>query len=156
MKRLTVEDFWARVQRGNPDSCWPWLGPKMKSGYGQATISRRHTTAHRLAFELTNGAIPEGLNVLHRCDNRICCNPNHHFLGTQKDNIADMWAKGRQQKYDKFPKGEKHWKFRYTDLDVLEIRERYKAGQSQQSIADSLGLSQTHVSRVVRGEHRSV
>lgn len=89
--------FWAMVDRsGGPDACWPWTGSTFHSGYGQ---SHRlgEVLAHRVAWTATNGSIPkEGKNcVCHHCDNKVCCNPAHLFLGSHKDNVADRDAKGR-------------------------------------------------------------
>lgn len=82
-----------------PDAqgCRIFTGHKMKNGYGTVRRNnpRRKVLAHRLAYELAYGAIPEGMHVLHRCDVRSCCEPTHLFLGTNQDNIADRVAKGR-------------------------------------------------------------
>jgi hypothetical protein len=83
------------------NGCWNWRLVKDRVGYGRLKVQLgtrekfRHTPAHRYAWELWRGPIPDGMNVLHACDNRACCNPSHLFLGTQKDNIQDMHAKGR-------------------------------------------------------------
>lgn len=81
--------------------CMEWQLTKDRLGYGRLKVqlgSRddfRTTSAHRYAYEIWIGPIPDGMNVLHKCDNRSCINPNHLFLGTQQDNIRDMHAKGR-------------------------------------------------------------
>lgn len=91
--------FWDRVDRsGGPDACWPWTGPTKPSGHGVVRYDHTTTNAHRMAWQLTKGDIPEGQRVLHDCpdgDNPACCNPSHLWLGTQADNLHDMVAKGR-------------------------------------------------------------
>lgn len=96
--------FWAKVDRGPDGACWPWLASRLGTdGYGQFTlmtpggISRKqlHLYAHRVAWIVTYGDIPEGISVLHSCDTPTCVNPAHLFLGTQLDNMRDAAAKGR-------------------------------------------------------------
>lgn len=95
---LTDEQFWSRVSR-NPDGCWEWRRARISSGYGNfggSTDGRRWMKlAHRHAWEITNGPIPLGMVVLHRCDNPPCVRPDHLSLGTMRDNTADMIQKGR-------------------------------------------------------------
>lgn len=92
----TEERFWSKVDRsGGPDSCWPWLAGRMRAGYGNFWMDGHEKLAHRVAWELTNGPIPIGLCVLHRCDNAPCQNPIHLWLGTKADNSRDMVSKGR-------------------------------------------------------------
>ena len=79
------------------DGCLEWPGQRDKNGYGMIWNGHGPRRTHRLAWELTNGAAPAGMQVLHRCDNPPCCNPEHLFLGTPKDNVVDMMAKGRDR-----------------------------------------------------------
>ena len=75
--------------------CWEWKGARNQYGYGIIRHEGRVLRAHRWAWSLVNGPIPEGLVVMHSCDNRGCVNPDHLSVGTQADNLRDMWAKGR-------------------------------------------------------------
>lgn len=97
-KRKPLEErFWAKVAKS--DSCWNWTGSLAGSGYGYLHIGdkveRKPRTAHRVSWEIHNGPIPEGLWVLHKCDNRKCVNPEHLFIGDRVDNMRDCAAKGR-------------------------------------------------------------
>lgn len=92
--------FWSLVRTGERDDCWPWQGHTDDRGYGWFTHNRKHVPAHRLAYELTRGPIPSGLNACHSCDNPSCCNPGHIWPGTQKQNIDDAVAKGRMRSGD--------------------------------------------------------
>ena len=81
------------------EACWEWIGAKQKvNGYGVIRINKKNELAHRLSYTMNLGPIPEGLWVLHKCDNRGCVNPNHLFLGTRSDNVNDMYKKGRGAK----------------------------------------------------------
>jgi hypothetical protein len=96
--RPLEERFWEKVAKG--DGCWLWTASLGSTGYGQICVrdekgQYRQTKAHRVSWILTNGPIPGGLQVLHKCDNPPCVNPDHLFLGTAIDNMRDMAAKGR-------------------------------------------------------------
>lgn len=84
--------FFDECEPVTESGCLLWMGPTNNRGYGQA----QRTTAHRVAWQLSYGEIPQGLLVLHKCDVRCCVNPKHLFLGTAGDNTQDMWNKGRQ------------------------------------------------------------
>lgn len=84
----------SRVDMREDDECWPFKG-RLSHGYGVVDFSGRPVLAHRIVFQIIKHIDPSGLVVCHSCDNPRCCNPGHLWLGTQADNMADMWAKGR-------------------------------------------------------------
>src|SRR5688572_12699995 len=107
--RLEKDDaFWAKVQRGKPDECWPWTGGGMPQGYGHFQTgsgtdgTRKTWKAHRYAWTLLVGPIPDGLHLCHHCDNPPCVNPAHMFIGTHRENNADKVAKMRQARGETF------------------------------------------------------
>jgi hypothetical protein len=90
--RPIAERFWEKVDRTG--DCWLWTGSGDR--YGHVRLNGKIVQAHRVAWELTNGPIPEGLQCLHTCDRPLCVNPEHLWLGTRSDNMLDMVAKGRK------------------------------------------------------------
>lgn len=137
--------------------CWLWRGREAgKKGerYGMFTIATNTAIlAHRLSYIIHNGPIPSDLWVLHKCDTPLCVNPDHLFLGTQQDNIADMIAKGRA--FRGTTKGKKQR--RVTEQEVLEMRRRYGAGESPKAIANDLGVGYGNLLIIVRGKtHKGI
>lgn len=111
--------FWSYVSKG--DSCWLWIGARTVTGYGAIGAerpSRKTLKAHRVSYELHLGKIPDGLLVCHRCDNPLCVNPDHLFLGTSLDNNRDREAKGRGNQ----AKGQSQAHAKLTEDDVKYIR----------------------------------
>jgi hypothetical protein len=140
--------FWAKVDRGATDVCWAWGACLDHKGYGMFRLRNRMPHAHRIAWMLTRGAIPDGLQVLHKCDNRVCCNPAHLFLGTNAQNVADRVAKGRSNR----PRGTRNPKAKLDELGVREIRRRLLAGDARSAIARAHGVSKRTVWSIHKGE----
>ena len=132
--------------------CWLWTGAKTSHGYGQLRTGNpgRVEMAHRLAWDFYRGPIPTGMNVLHRCDNPPCVNPDHLMVGSQSVNALDMVAKGRQRGgFGEYRhSGGAGWKL--NSEIVLEIRRRAEGGESYASISRSFDLTAAMVSRIVR------
>lgn len=141
--------FWARVEK--TPKCWLWRGYTAPNGYGNLKVKRKNAYAHRVAYELRNGPVPLGKWVLHRCDVRHCVRGSHLFAGSAADNAADMVAKGRH-KPASLPK-EQNPNARVSAPAVQALREEYaRGGVTQVQLARKFKVSQTQVSRIVRGE----
>lgn len=95
-----LANFHSKVDKRGPDECWPWKAGKFNTGYGSFSVGGNAFSSHRLAYFLSTGNDPGTMCVLHKCDNRQCCNPSHYFLGTLEDNVVDMTAKGRAARGD--------------------------------------------------------
>lgn len=144
--------------------CHEWAASKAGSGYGAFSLNGKHIGAHRYAWIKAHGQIPEGLLVLHRCDNRACVNPDHLFLGTVKDNSDDMIAKGRaawQKDHSahvraykaatirRNPNGSAN--SRLTTAQVVEIKKRLAAGEKQSAISTDYGVGKTAITHINTG-----
>ena len=152
--KQTPESFWARVLKGRRSECWGWQGAQNSTGYGSVAWHGQRYTAHRVAAWLSGlvdtPSAPSGsrekTHVLHKCDNRICCNPNHFFLGNYKDNQKDAYVKGRREQ----PKGEAHVNAKLTNVQAKAIRKSYSNGMTQMQLATIYGVSQRVISLIVR------
>lgn len=134
-------EFWTKVEQPAPDECWEWIGERRHNGYGQFWAAN----AHRVSWWVTNGPIPAGMYVCHRCDNRLCVNPRHLFLGTPKDNSLDAKAKGRTNGGK--PQGLSHAGKHERVLAMLD------AGKTRQQVADALGMTERNV-YYIQKKHR--
>lgn len=117
-KRIPLEErFWSKVIKGGADECWNWTANTNIHGYGSfcKVSGESPVGAHRVSWELTNGSIVDDQCVLHRCDNRLCVNPSHLFLGSHQDNSTDMVQKGRSVFGTKNPQA------KLTEKNVAEI-----------------------------------
>lgn len=142
--------FWSHVDRNG--DCWVWRLSTTRYGHGRFTLGFNvGIPAHRFSWYLTHGPIPDGLWVLHRCDNPPCVRPDHLFLGTHQDNVDDMVAKGRNAPLP-VRRGLENSKTKVTPEIVVAIREEYaRGGISQETLGKKYGLSQGHVSKVILG-----
>ena len=142
--------FWHRTQRKKVNECWPWMGMKDGHGYGQFSLGKRHRiiSAHRFSWMLANGPIPKNLWVLHRCDNRICVNPNHLFTGTATDNTQDCIKKGRMIR----AKGMATGSSKLSDAQIIKIRTRYKAWSrinGTRALGREFGVDHSVISEII-------
>ena len=147
---LTEQDktrFWSKVLVLGEDECWIWTGCCDVNGYGHLTLNGKTWRAHRLAYLLANGFIPEGMQINHRCNNRKCVNPRHLKTGTHQDNSNDMTRAGRQAT------GETHGRTELTDAQVSEIRNLYATGDySQREIGERFGVASNTISFIIAGK----
>ena len=173
---LTPEDianFWSKVEVRGPDECWPWRAGYFSNGYGAMHIRGRRppVKAHRVAYFLHHGEDPHPLNGLHSCDNPPCCNGAHIFKGTMGDNVQDMVKKGRHiygEAWHAIPRnvargdrngarthpgiraGTRNGAAKFTELDIISIRQRRADGESAKSISKSYGVWPTTIHDIVR------
>lgn len=134
-----IQNFWSKVERFEPSKCWPWMAGTLSNGYGYFRIPGTRILncrflAHRISWMISHGPIPDGLFACHSCDNPPCCNPDHIFIGTQKENISDMMAKGRHPwkpgaKRDPLivPRGSSHGMSKLNEAQVQEIKTRLRS-----------------------------
>jgi hypothetical protein len=153
--KQTAKSFWNRVNKLE-NECWEWTGACNSTGYGNVAWAGKVYVTHRVAAYLTGlvktmsapDSSREATHVLHKCDNRKCCNPNHLFLGSFTDNMLDAYKKTRKIQ----PKGEKHVNAKLTNAQAEEIRKRYAGGEFQVPLAKEYKVSQRAISLIVRGE----
>jgi Mor family transcriptional regulator len=143
--RSTLEDrFWAKVDKKGENECWEWKGA-ISGGYGSFNYNGNGVHAHRVVYILVNGKISDEVEICHICDNPSCCNPNHLFSGTHKDNMVDRVNKERSYK----PIGEKHPNTELTWEKVHTIRERYCNGEKIPVLAKEFKLTRQQMFRIV-------
>lgn len=136
--------------RDDPNGCCVWTGKRDLHGYGLMYYAGSNRHAHRAAYMMAHGPIPDGLVVRHRCDNPSCVRLDHLELGTHADNMRDMVERGRSNHTPR-ALGEAHGRAKLTLADVETIRDRVRRGDTYTSIAHDLGVSAVQVSNVARG-----
>lgn len=146
MAKSIEERFWEKVDVRGPDECWEWTASKLGGGYGGIWDGSKMARAHRVAWTLEIGSIPNNYHVCHHCDNPRCVNVEHLFLGAHQDNIQDAANKGR------LACGEAHGNSRLTEEKVRRARRLYEeGGVTFEALGRQLGVSYRAVRRAVRG-----
>lgn len=141
MSRSLAARFWSKVQITDFLDCWIWTASTNHLGYGRFGVNGKNRYAHRIAWQLAYGEIPLGICVCHKCDNPICVNPGHFFLGTKHENFIDMARKGRHAN-------------KLTNDQVLSIRSVHKKGLSCQHLARFYQVDYSHITRIVNNQRR--
>ena len=144
-----MDRLWKRTARDG--DCWVWQGCKDGGGYGTISVGGRPLKTHRLAWQLTYGAIPAGMLVCHHCDRPSCINPQHPFLGTNADNMQDKVRKGRRNGGGGWHKirGGNNGSAKLTEKQVAAMRALHCQGVSERRVASSFGISKSQVHRIV-------
>lgn len=143
----TFDEFRARL-RETPSGCWEWTRTLNNQGYGVTWLNGRRTSAHRAAWVLAHGPIPAGRWVLHSCDNPPCCNPDHLWLGTPRDNQRDCISKGRKA----FAVGSAASMAKLTEGQIPEVRARCASGETQTAVARDLGVTRGTIYKILHRE----
>lgn len=138
-----IARFWSRVEVRKRNQCWPWRYGPNDQGYGEFRTDDDHTEAHRIAFAIVNGAIPDGAIIRHSCDNPLCCNPSHLKAGTHQDNVADRVAR------DRSARGEENGRAKLVTPEVLHIRQ---SKLSAKYLAGHYGVHEDTIRSIRAGE----
>jgi hypothetical protein len=131
--------FWSKVNPAPSECCWEWTACTYLDGYGQFRLNNQLSPAHRVAYTLTKGEIPDGLMVRHTCDNRLCSNPSHLILGTHANNMKDRQERKRQAK------GQYNGNSKLTDKQAMEI---YNSPLSQHKLAKLYNICTSNISLI--------
>ncbi len=154
--------FWANVNKDGPTAagmdspCWIWTAGTFSNGYGQFRAGQRKVRAHRAAYELAVGPVPEGLILRHRCDVRECCRPDHLEPGTDAENARDRSSRGRSSRIGTSLPGETNPAAKLSDAEVERLRQfRLHGGLSYRRLGVLFGISTSQARNIVLGASRT-
>lgn len=143
----TETRFLDKLSIGVDNDCWLWTGcTRGVKSYGFLRVDGKNLYAHRLAYKFYCGDIPKDMYVLHKCDNPMCCNPNHLFLGSPQDNMTDMVNKKRSLT------GERNHKAKLTENDISDIRFLFGMGVAVTTLAKEYGVATTQIRYIKYGK----
>lgn len=148
-----IKRFFSKVLMDDGEKCWEWQAHKNRFGYGRFDLRGKDgkwfkRVAHRVAYELFFGDVPDGFELMHKCDNPSCVNPNHLLVGTHSQNMQDCAKKGRNVIFC----GENNHNSKLSLGDVMEIRKLWSSGEySKRELGEKFGVSPTQISNVVLG-----
>lgn len=175
-----ADRFWSKFTKGTSEECWNWTGAKHGAGYGLLVVGSRcdgtrgYILSHRLSWSIHNGMIPEGKFICHHCDNRLCVNPKHLYLGDAHTNNLDTYRRkrrlpptvqhpdcvatgdhnGARKHRERICRGEDHPFSKLSDDDVENIRLKYASGMYQKDLAKEYSVAQTTISKIIRRVRR--
>lgn len=149
VKQITKERIESKCEKVTESGCWVWMGATQVRGYGEMLSNNKKYLAHRASYETFVGEIPKGMYVCHRCDNVYCVNPNHLFLGTQKDNLQDMAKKGRSTVGSKNPMA------KLTEEQVKDIKKCLSLNCSDTEIGKEFNVSRSAIQLIKQGKRWS-
>ena len=141
--------FWPKVERRGDGECWSWLATLNHSGYGMIRNGAAMALAHRVAWVMEHGEVPDDLHVLHDCDTRRCVNVAHLRLGTNADNVRDKVERGRSSFPQPKKRGERHPMAKLTADQVDEIRQSTEVGRR---LAEQFGVSPATICNIRKGK----
>lgn len=144
-RAAVLKRFWSKVDMKKPDECWNWIAYKDRDGYGTFSFNGTSIRAHRFIFNFINNTSSESL-ICHTCDNPSCVNLTYLFSGTQKDNMSDMIKKKRDVKI----RGSEHHFSKLKESQIIEIRDKYKAGlYNQRELSKKYDVDGSVISKIV-------
>lgn len=160
-----MERFWSKAEVGAKEDCWPWGASMNPNGYGWFRVDGRSQLAHRIAWRIEHGEVPAGMCILHHCDNPSCVNPDHLFVGTQRDNIRDMDKKRRRGLSKATPPvlvGNANPACKLPDESVVALRRDYRLMKrgpgghprwgEMRRLVEKYGIDDSRIRKIARGD----